>query len=53
VTQASHLEALRLKHAELERQIEEEESRPMPDDALIHELKRKRLRIKDEMSLAT
>jgi hypothetical protein len=45
-----HIEALRSKHAELEAQINEEERRPAPDDIKIHELKREKLRIKDELA---
>jgi hypothetical protein len=45
-----HVESLRAKHASLETQIQQEEARPRPDDALIHELKRQKLRIKDEIA---
>ncbi len=45
-----HIEALRMKHAELEALINEEEKRPSPDDIRIHELKREKLRIKDELA---
>ncbi len=37
------------KHANLERAIEEENLRPHPDDVRISELKREKLRIKDEI----
>ena len=50
MSQASHVEALKSKHAELEAQIEQENNRPLPDDVLIHELKRHKLRIKDELA---
>ena len=40
---------LKAKHARLEREIDEESHRPMPDTALIHALKREKLRIKDEI----
>ena len=43
------IEALREKHAALERAIEEENSRPLPNQDAIHDLKRQKLRIKDEM----
>ena len=46
---ASHQESLRLKHADLEAQIAEEERRPHPDDVVIHHLKKLKLRIKDEL----
>lgn len=45
----SHVSALQLKHAGLERQIHQEMSRPMPDDALIQQLKKRKLRIKEEL----
>ncbi|HKX79156.1 MAG TPA: DUF465 domain-containing protein [Novosphingobium sp.] len=45
----SHVSALQLKHAGIERQIHEELTRPMPDDAIIQTLKKRKLRIKEEM----
>jgi hypothetical protein len=45
-----HVESLRAKHASLESQIQQEEARPRPDDTLIHELKRQKLKIKDEIA---
>lgn len=48
----SHVSALQLKHANLERQIAEEMSHPLPDLETIQSLKRKKLRIKDELSHA-
>jgi len=45
-----HVEALRAKHAELEHLIEEEEHRPHPDDVVLVELKRQKLRIKDQIA---
>ncbi|WP_374529844.1 YdcH family protein [Novosphingobium sp.] len=46
----SHVSALQLKHAGLERQIHEEMSRPLPDLAMIQALKKRKLRIKEELS---
>ncbi len=43
------LSALRHKHADLESKIENENSRPHPDDSAIAELKRQKLRVKDEI----
>ncbi len=43
------LDTLSDKHAFLERAIEEENLRPHPDDIRISELKREKLRIKDEI----
>lgn len=46
----SHVSALQLKHAGLERQITQEMSRPIPDTAVIQTLKKRKLRIKEELS---
>jgi hypothetical protein len=35
-----HLDSLKAKHLDLEQLIEQEEARPRPDEAKIHELKR-------------
>jgi hypothetical protein len=45
----SHSSSLELKHAGLERKIEEEMSRPMPDTAMIQALKKQKLRIKEQL----
>jgi hypothetical protein len=47
---ASHASALQAKHARVEAQLREEQSRPMPDEVLIHDLKRKKLALKDEFA---
>ena len=41
--------SLRNKHASLERAIEEENQRPYPDDFRLSQLKREKLRIKDQI----
>jgi len=46
---ASHVSTLQLKHAGLERRIEEEMNRPMPDTAAIQQLKKRKLRIKEQL----
>lgn len=46
----SHMTALVEKHANLERAIQEEQNRPAPDDVLIHDLKKKKLAIKDQIT---
>lgn len=46
----SHVSALQLKHAGLERQIAEELSRPVPDIAIVQTLKKRKLRIKEELT---
>lgn len=43
------VESLRAKHARLESQIDEETHRPLPDSILISQLKKEKLRIKDEI----
>ena len=43
------IEALREKHALLERTIDEEIHRPLPNQDAITDLKRQKLRIKDEI----
>ncbi len=45
-----HLESLKAKHLDLEHLIEQEEARPRPDEVKLHELKRQKLRIKDEIA---
>ncbi|MHA1600695.1 MAG: YdcH family protein [Alphaproteobacteria bacterium] len=42
--------SLIVKHASLERAIDEENHRPHPDDLRLTELKREKLRIKDEIA---
>lgn len=46
----THLSALQSKHDGIERQLSEEMNRPMPDDAVVQMLKRRKLRLKEEMS---
>ncbi len=43
------VEALKQRHAALERAIDEENARPLPNDDAISDLKRQKLRIKDEI----
>ena len=42
--------ALKSKHQALEAQIDEENGRPHPDDVVIHDLKKQKLKIKDEIA---
>jgi hypothetical protein len=49
MSQQDRIEALKEKHASLERAIDEESHRPLPDQAAIYDLKRQKLRIKDEI----
>ncbi len=46
---AERIESLKLKHMELETALEEQVSRPHPDDVEIATLKKQKLRIKDEI----
>ena len=46
----SHVNALQHKHAGLERQIQQEMSRPLPDDSVVQRLKKQKLRIKEEIA---
>ena len=48
--ESSHTSALHTKHATLQRQIEQELSRPLPDLVTIQHLNRRKLRIKDELT---
>ena len=43
-------EVLRSKHRELEDQLEVENNHPYPNEALVNNLKRQKLRIKDELA---
>lgn len=45
--ETSHVSALQLKHAGLERRIDDELSRPLPDPAMLQQLKKRKLRIKE------
>src|SRR5579862_6653452 len=49
MSQQDRIETLKEKHASLERAIDEETHRPLPDQAAIYDLKRQKLRIKDEI----
>lgn len=44
-----HLERLKADHASIELALNEELHRPLPDPGLISDLKRRKLRIKDEI----
>lgn len=46
---SSHLDELRRKHAVLERKIESEVRSPGSDDLQISEMKREKLRLKEEI----
>lgn len=50
MSMASHLSALVQKHKTLERQIEDELSRPSANEIRVQELKRQKLKLKDEIA---
>ncbi len=45
----SHLSALQLKHAGIDRQLNKEMSRPLPNDTVLQALKKQKLRLKEEI----
>lgn len=45
----SHLSALKSRHADLDAKIAKEERRPCPDTNVLVQLKRQKLKIKEEM----
>lgn len=47
---SSHVSALNTKHAGLEAKLHDEMTRPKPDTDLIQNLKKQKLRIKEELS---
>ncbi|HEX8553879.1 MAG TPA: YdcH family protein [Sphingomonas sp.] len=48
--QTTHHAALAAKHATLDRRIAEETHRPLPDPAVLAELKKQKLRLKEELA---
>ena len=50
MSMASHLSALETKHKTLERLIEDELAHPSADETRIGELKRQKLKLKDEIT---
>ncbi|WP_267386647.1 DUF465 domain-containing protein [Sphingomonas sp. GC_Shp_3] len=49
--QNAHYAALEAKHAVLEEKISDESHRPVPDTAMLAELKKQKLRLKEEMQI--
>ena len=45
----AHIDALSRKHAALDKKIHIEENRPVPDSTILHELKKEKLILKDEI----
>jgi len=50
VNTEAHIAQLKEKHSQLEHEIEEEEQHPYPDTIKLSEMKREKLRIKDEIA---
>jgi hypothetical protein len=48
--QDAHISALSAKHAVLDQRITAESQRPNPDQILIHDLKKQKLRIKEAIT---
>lgn len=48
--QSSHVDALKAKHAGLEARLHAEQSRPAPDVTMIQRLKKRKLKIKEELA---
>ncbi|MCC3861422.1 YdcH family protein [Pseudemcibacter aquimaris] len=46
----AHINALSKKHAALDERIHHEEMRPAPDSTILHELKKEKLVLKDEIA---
>lgn len=44
------IQSLKLRHSQLENELEHETHRPHPDDLHIAEIKRQKLRLKDEIA---
>lgn len=47
----AHHSALQAKHASLDQRLAEETHRPLPDSKLIAELKKQKLKLKEEMTI--
>lgn len=50
MTMEDRVDSLKARHARLEAEIDDEAHRPLPDQVHITELKKQKLRIKEEMS---
>ncbi len=44
-----HIAALKAKHANLEQDLQQENGRPLPKSSILIDIKRQKLRIKDEI----
>ena len=50
MTMEDRVETLKARHARLENEIDDEVHRPLPDQVHVTELKREKLRIKEEIA---
>lgn len=50
MTRDARIDSLKERHASLDTTLEQERSRPQPDGSLLHDLKRQKLAIKDEIA---
>ncbi|WP_293877340.1 MULTISPECIES: DUF465 domain-containing protein [unclassified Sphingomonas] len=48
--QTTHQQALETKHAALDRRIADEAHRPMPNSAILTDLKRQKLKLKEALT---
>ncbi len=46
----SHVDALQIKHSGLDARLRDELTRPAPDAAMIQDIKKQKLKIKEEIS---
>jgi hypothetical protein len=46
----SHVDALQTKHAGLDARLRQEMARPAPDTAMVADIKKQKLRLKEEIS---
>lgn len=49
MSQEERIEALRARHEALEIKLDAENNRPHPDDVVVAELKKQKLRLKDQI----
>ncbi|URW76387.1 YdcH family protein [Sphingomonas donggukensis] len=49
--QTAHQSALEAKHATLDEKIAAEQGRPAPDQGIIADLKKRKLRVKEELAI--
>jgi hypothetical protein len=52
-TADGRIDALKVKHQQIDDTLQSETSRPLPDDTAIASLKREKLRLKDEINRLT